>query len=144
MQEKIPGLNLVAAPHTGVEREDRGESYRIGNAGQAGHEYRAKKRSQVHYRQHRGSTQSAPGLKRHYGKEVLSQIVHNSTCAVCPAYFDQARPQHDALTETPEVVNEDPYDRGWMIIIRPPDSSQLEALLTTAQYEAFIREGGGS
>ena len=45
--------------------------------------------------------------------------------------------------DTPEVVNEDPYDRGWMIVIRPQDPSHLESLLSAADYEAFIREDGG-
>lgn len=50
---------------------------------------------------------------------------------------------NEALTETSEVVNEDPYDRGWMIVLRPHDPTQLQGLLSAEQYEAFIREGGG-
>ena len=46
------------------------------------------------------------------------------------------------LPNAPEVVNQDPYGRGWMILIAPSDPAQRANLLTAAQYEAFIAEGG--
>ncbi len=46
------------------------------------------------------------------------------------------------LPNAPEVVNQDPYGRGWMILIAPSDPAQRVNLLTAAQYEAFIAEGG--
>ena len=45
------------------------------------------------------------------------------------------------LPNAPEVVNQDPYGRGWMILIAPSDPAQRANLLTAAQYEAFIAEG---
>jgi glycine cleavage system H protein len=38
------------------------------------------------------------------------------------------------LVDQPQSVNEDPYDAGWMIKIRPADSTQVEQLLTAEQY----------
>ena len=38
------------------------------------------------------------------------------------------------LVDQPQSVNDDPYERGWMIKIRPSDSSALERLLTAEQY----------
>jgi glycine cleavage system H protein len=38
------------------------------------------------------------------------------------------------LVDQPQQVNEDPYERGWMIKLRPADSTQLENLLTAEQY----------
>jgi glycine cleavage system H protein len=49
---------------------------------------------------------------------------------------------NDALTEAPEIVNEDPYGKGWMLVLRPQDPAQLDALLTSDRYEAYIRQGG--
>jgi glycine cleavage system H protein len=46
------------------------------------------------------------------------------------------------LPNTPEVVNQDPYGRGWMIVIAPADPAERSALLTAAQYEAFLAESG--
>jgi glycine cleavage system H protein len=43
-----------------------------------------------------------------------------------------------ALTNKPELVNEAPYEGGWMIVIRPSDRAQLDALLDAKAYEAFL------
>lgn len=46
------------------------------------------------------------------------------------------------LPTAPEAVNQDPYGRGWMIVIRPSSPAQWDGLLTAAQYEAFVAEAG--
>mgnify|MGYP001108659867 CR=1 FL=1 len=43
-----------------------------------------------------------------------------------------------ALEATPEVVNSDPYGDGWMIKVEFSDASELESLLSAADYEALI------
>jgi glycine cleavage system H protein len=43
-----------------------------------------------------------------------------------------------ALEATPEVVNSDPYGDGWMIKVEFSDASELDALLSAADYEALI------
>ncbi|MEK9604355.1 MAG: glycine cleavage system protein GcvH [Flavobacteriaceae bacterium] len=43
------------------------------------------------------------------------------------------------LEETPEAVNEDPYDSGWMIKIKMDDPSQLDKLLSSDQYQQLIQ-----
>jgi glycine cleavage system H protein len=42
------------------------------------------------------------------------------------------------LESQPEIVNEDPYERGWMIKISISDQSQLDALLTLEQYRELV------
>jgi len=42
------------------------------------------------------------------------------------------------LKDHPEVVNSDPYGRGWMVVIDLSDASEIDALMTAAQYEAFL------
>ena len=49
---------------------------------------------------------------------------------------------NDALRSAPELVNQDPYGKGWMIMITPSQPGQLEALMTAKQYEAFLAGGG--
>ena len=46
------------------------------------------------------------------------------------------------LAQKPETVNQDPYGRGWMIVVTPVDAKEWDQLLTAAQYEQFIAEGG--
>jgi glycine cleavage system H protein len=38
------------------------------------------------------------------------------------------------LVDQPQTVNDDPYSNGWMIKVKADDSSQVEQLLTAAQY----------
>lgn len=45
---------------------------------------------------------------------------------------------NSALEDTPELVNEDPYDRGWLFKLRVNDEKQVEALLTADQYQAQL------
>ena len=47
-----------------------------------------------------------------------------------------------ALGQKPETVNQDPYGSGWMLVVAPSDAKEWDALLTAAQYEQFIAEGG--
>jgi glycine cleavage system H protein len=42
------------------------------------------------------------------------------------------------LQDTPEVVNEAPYEGGWMVKIKLSDTSELEGLLDAAAYTALI------
>ena len=45
---------------------------------------------------------------------------------------------NEALSETPEIINESPYDDGWMIRIRVKDDSEQEMLLTAEAYKDII------
>lgn len=42
---------------------------------------------------------------------------------------------NEDLEENPELVNTDPYDTGWMIRLSCPDPSQLDNLLSAAEYK---------
>lgn len=42
------------------------------------------------------------------------------------------------LAENPERLNEDPYGEGWICVIEPDDSSQLDDLLDADGYRAMI------
>lgn len=43
-----------------------------------------------------------------------------------------------ALEDTPEAVNEDPYELGWMIKIKMNDPTQLNQLLNSDSYKQLI------
>ena len=49
-----------------------------------------------------------------------------------------------ALTDSPELINEDPHGEGWMLIIRIQDPGQLSGLLRAADYEHYAKEEGGN
>lgn len=42
------------------------------------------------------------------------------------------------IESSPELVNSDPYGKGWMIKVKMTDPSQVEGLLDAGAYEALI------
>ena len=49
---------------------------------------------------------------------------------------------NEALEDEPELVNEDPFGRGWMLKIDLKDPGQKEALLGPEAYAKHCEEGG--
>lgn len=43
-----------------------------------------------------------------------------------------------ALEDSPELVNSEPFEGGWMVRIKVSDTAQLDDLLDAAAYEALI------
>lgn len=46
------------------------------------------------------------------------------------------------ISSTTELVNEDPYGKGWLIKVRISNTQELAALLDATEYEKFADEGG--
>jgi len=44
------------------------------------------------------------------------------------------------LPKSPELVNRDPYGKGWMIVVKPSNPAELDQLLTASQYEEFLAQ----
>lgn len=45
---------------------------------------------------------------------------------------------NDALSDTPEAINEDPYGEGWMVRVRLSDVHQVGELLEAADYQGTL------
>ncbi len=45
---------------------------------------------------------------------------------------------NEELEDTPELVNDNPYDQGWIIKMKISDLYQIETLLTHEGYQAVI------
>ena len=45
---------------------------------------------------------------------------------------------NDVLTANPEIINQDPYEKGWVIKIRLSDPGEMSGLLDPAQYQTLI------
>ncbi|WP_373518282.1 glycine cleavage system protein GcvH [Pricia sp.] len=45
---------------------------------------------------------------------------------------------NEALEDAPEKVNADPYGEGWMVKIRISDSSEVDGLLSAAEYKELV------
>ncbi|MBE7415935.1 MAG: glycine cleavage system protein GcvH [Thermodesulfobacteriota bacterium] len=47
---------------------------------------------------------------------------------------------NDAIIDSPEAINEDPYGDAWMIKVEIAGQSELDDLLTADEYQKFIEE----
>ena len=47
------------------------------------------------------------------------------------------------LASAPELINQDPYGKGWMVRLKPADPSAIGALLDAAAYQASLAASGG-
>ncbi len=44
---------------------------------------------------------------------------------------------NDALPDTPELINDDPYGEGWIIKVAMSDPGELDDLMTAEEYAAY-------
>ncbi|OEH92275.1 glycine cleavage system protein GcvH [Bacillus solimangrovi] len=47
---------------------------------------------------------------------------------------------NEDLDDSPEFVNESPYEKAWIIVVEPSDMSQVEELMTAEQYQTMVEE----
>ncbi|WP_453994048.1 glycine cleavage system protein GcvH [Bacillus nitroreducens] len=47
---------------------------------------------------------------------------------------------NEDLDDSPEFVNESPYEKAWMIVVEPANAGDVENLMTAEQYEEMINE----
>ena len=49
---------------------------------------------------------------------------------------------NQALAETPERINDDPYGEGWLVRVRLTDPSEVDSLMDVAAYRELVDSGG--
>jgi glycine cleavage system H protein len=47
---------------------------------------------------------------------------------------------NEEAVKSPELVNQDPYGRGWLLRLSLSDASEVDKLLTAAQYEELVAQ----
>jgi glycine cleavage system H protein len=80
--------------------------------------------------------------------EVGQTVAVNEACAVVEsvkAASDVYAPVggeilevNEALTDSPETVNQDAYGEGWLFRLQPADPAEMEALMGGEAYELFL------
>ena len=48
--------------------------------------------------------------------------------------------QNEALADNPELVNQDPYGKGWLVKIKPNDANDINDLMDAEAYKALVNE----
>ena len=46
--------------------------------------------------------------------------------------------RNDSVIDAPELVNDSPYDSGWMLRVNLSDSAELDKLMNHAEYQAML------
>ena len=111
----------------------------------------------------RGNGEADGGLRvgiTHYAQDQLGDIVYvtlpevgaevrsgqacgelESTKSVSDLYAPitgTVAARNEALNDQPELINSDPYGDGWMVEIVPTEPSELDGLLSAADYRAMV------
>ncbi len=47
---------------------------------------------------------------------------------------------NEELTDKPELVNQEPYGKGWILKIKLSNPSQLDSLMDAGHYKAYLKE----
>lgn len=46
---------------------------------------------------------------------------------------------NEALEEAPELVNQEPYNNGWIIEVKPDDPDEINTLMTSSEYLEMLK-----
>ncbi|MFN3396371.1 MAG: glycine cleavage system protein GcvH [Thermodesulfovibrionales bacterium] len=49
---------------------------------------------------------------------------------------------NEDLAESPEIINEEPYGKGWIAVIEMDNESELDELMDASEYENYLEEEG--
>jgi glycine cleavage system H protein len=47
---------------------------------------------------------------------------------------------NEELVESPEIINEEPYGKGWVAVLEIDDESELDELMDSTEYERYLEE----
>jgi glycine cleavage system H protein len=83
--------------------------------------------------------------------DVGLEVVANASCAevestksvseIYSPVSGQITAVNEALTDTPELLNQDPYGEGWVFTVTLADPAELDALMDAAAYQRLVDEG---
>jgi glycine cleavage system H protein len=46
---------------------------------------------------------------------------------------------NEKLKDQPELINDNPYDEGWMVVVKMSNPSELDSLMSAEQYQAYLQ-----
>ena len=74
-----------------------------------------------------------------------TMVTVDSVKAVAEVYSPlsgQVEEANKSLKDNPEMINQDPYGKGWMVKLKIATSGELGTLMSPETYEAFVAEEG--
>jgi glycine cleavage system H protein len=83
-------------------------------------------------------TYPALGTDVSAGEEVMSLESVKAASDIFSPISGEIVVINDDLEDSPELINDEPYDGGWLFKIQPHDPAELEDLLSAEDYQAVI------
>jgi glycine cleavage system H protein len=63
-----------------------------------------------------------------------------STSSVISPVSGRVIEVNEELSESPEIINEDPYGKGWIAVIELENPSEADDLMEAAEYSRLVEE----
>ena len=74
------------------------------------------------------------------GTELTQIESTKATSSVISPVSGTIKEFNEELNDSPEVINEDPYEKGWIAVLEVESDAELGDLLDAAEYEKYIEE----
>lgn len=74
------------------------------------------------------------------GTEITEIESTKSTSSVISPVSGRVIEVNEELSETPEIINEDPYEKGWIAVIELDNPAEIDDLLDATEYGKLVDE----
>jgi glycine cleavage system H protein len=74
------------------------------------------------------------------GKEVKKVESVKAVSDIYAPLSGEVTAVNDAISESPEKINEDPYGDGWLVKVKLSDPSEADQLMDAAAYKKLLSE----
>ena len=90
----------------------------------------------------RSSSTSRPRLARAISKDASYAEVESvkAVSDVIAPLSGEITAVNEALSDSPEKINEDPYGEGWLVRVKLSDSAEADELLDAAAYKQLLAD----
>lgn len=68
---------------------------------------------------------------------LVVESVKSASDVICPVQGEVIQ-INEALIDEPELINESPYEQGWIVRIKGQQSSEIKGNMTQDQYNSYV------
>ncbi|PKQ27464.1 MAG: glycine cleavage system protein H [Candidatus Anoxymicrobium japonicum] len=79
-----------------------------------------------------------PGAAVEAGKTFGEIESRKSVSDLCAPVTGTIKEVNSEVQDAPEIINEDPYGKAWIAVIDINDISEIDSLLTAAEYKELV------
>jgi glycine cleavage system H protein len=73
-----------------------------------------------------------------YAQDQLGDLVYLAVSDLYSPVSGEVTEVNQEVIDRPELVNQSPYEEGWLVRLRLAEPAELDSLLTAAQYDELI------